>query len=153
MKQKTLPGKMPKRNLPVEIIASLLLVFFVHSIISNYIQLQSLKNLLAFYTRNPSTVAWLIIIIESIIAALLFMPRTRVIGFITVLIAALYAGYIQFSHPHYPHDFGGIINSLTKKQQYALYGLLCLLSITGLVLSVLKRKPKPEGSQEQVVFT
>lgn len=153
MKQKTLPGKMPKRNLPVEIIASLLLVFFVHSIISNYIQLQSLKNLLAFYTRNTTTVAWLVILAETIIAALLFMPRTRVIGFVCVLIAALYTGYVQFSHPHFPHDFGGIINSLARKQRYALYGLLCLLSITGVVLSVLKRKTKPERSQEQVVFT
>lgn len=153
MKQKTLSGGLPKRNLPAEIVAALLLIFFVHSVISNYIQLQSLKNLLAFYTRNTTLVAWLIILSEIFIATLLFMPRTRLIGFVAVLIATLFTVYTQLSKPHYPHDFGGIINHLTRMQQYILYGVVSAFSIFGVLLSVLKRKPQPATNPDQVVYT
>lgn len=153
MKLNTLSGKMPRRNLFVEIIAALLLLFFVHSVISNYIQLQSLKNLLAFYTRNTATVAWLMITAETMIALLLFLPKTRKLGFIAVLLAALFTGYLQLSKPYYPHDFGGIINYLAKNQQYGLYSLLILLSLTGLLFTVIRKKPKPELSTTDIVFT
>lgn len=155
MNKSTLSGKAPKRNLLVEIIAALLLIFLTHSVmsISVYPGFPSLKNCLAFYTRNTSSIALLIILAEAIIAALLFIPRTRVVGLITVLIAALFAGYFQFRTPHYPHDFGGIINKLTRTQQYMFYGLLCFLSLAGLVLSAYKRKPKAERNPDQVVFT
>jgi hypothetical protein len=148
-----LSGGMPRRNIYVEIIASLLLIFFVHTLISSYIQLQSLKNLLAFYTINTTTVAWLMIITELVITVLLFIPRTRMLGFIFVLLSSIFALYIIFKRPHLPHDFGGIMNALSRKQQPVFYSLLLALPIIGVIISFKEKATKPSRESQQVIYT
>src|SRR5438876_769132 len=123
-----------KRPSIAEIIAAVFILFFVHSAVSNLIQLQSLKNLLGFYTFNTSAVAWSIVIVETAIASLLLIPRTRRFGFLTVQLFALYAGYTVLRRPHFPHDFGGLLNHVTFKQQLLFYSLLALLAIAGIYL-------------------
>lgn len=146
MKNKTLNGSLPKRNLIVEIIASLLLIFFVHTLISSYIQLQSLKNLLGFYTKNTTELAWIIIVVELVTITLLFFPKTRILGFILVLLCTTCALFIVFKRPSYPHDFGGIMNQLTRKQQPFFYSLLVTLTIIGLIIDVKKARKNIQES-------
>lgn len=142
-----------KRNILIEIISSLLLIFFVHSVISNYVSMQSLKNLLAFYTRYTAEAAWAIIITEAIIAILLLIPAVRGIGFAAVIVVALFAIYTVLKTPYFPHDFGGILNSLHSNQQICFYCLLAVLSITGLwlLLKGMTFKSKPETACSAVV--
>lgn len=138
MKNATLSGNAPKRNLIFEIIASLLLIYFVHSFITTYLHIVSLKNLLAFYTLNTTEVAWAIVITETIIAILLFTPQTRNLGLVFSLLFAITGLFITVRNPHIPHDFGGFVNYISPKKQYLLYVLLGLLSIIGIVSSKLK---------------
>jgi Methylamine utilisation protein MauE len=142
-----------KRKLIIEIISALLIVFFLYNAISNYLQIQSLKNLLAFYTTDISGIAWTIIVVEAIIVLLLFIPRTRLAGLLTALLLILYAGYTVLRTPHFPHDFGGILNNLSSKQHILIYSLLVLLAIVGVWLKIKERRYKLSPTSEQVVFT
>ncbi|THU40471.1 hypothetical protein FAM09_11460 [Niastella caeni] len=148
----TLSGNKPKRKLVAEIIASLLLIFFVHTLISSYVQLQSLKNLLGFYTSNRDAIAWIMLVSEFIIVTLLYFPQTRKIGFIASILSSLLAGYIILKYPHFPHDFGGIINYLSSSKQILLYSLLLVLSITGILL-IKKENNKTESESQSIVYT
>ncbi|MRG45843.1 hypothetical protein GFS24_12005 [Chitinophaga sp. SYP-B3965] len=105
----------PWRLWAVEIVTALLLVFFVHSAIDNFLNFLSLKNLLWFYTRSVGAVASSIIIIEAGIAILLFLPRTRLAGLILSLLFLLTLTIIVARTPHSPHLFGGVLNYLGKR--------------------------------------
>jgi hypothetical protein len=142
-----------KRTTIVEIISGLLLIFFVHSAISNLINTQSLKNLLAFYTQYGAVIAWTIICLEILVVVLLFMPRTRLAGFIITILLSVLAGYFVIKLPHYPHHFGGILNNFSDTQHIMFYTLLSVMSIVGLLLLLLKPKRREKASSEPVVFT
>lgn len=135
-----LSSSKPKRKFIVEIIASLLLLFFVHSCIITYIQLENLKNMLAFYTVHTSIVACIVIVFESLIALLLFLPRTRSVGLALALLFAITAIITMLLRPYYPHDFGGIVNDISRRQRYLLYGLIAFFSLTGMIIAVLKKE-------------
>lgn len=143
---------MPKRKFIFEIIAGLLLAFFVYTLISSYIQLQSLKNLLAFYTKYTSEVAWMMIISELIISIILFVPRTRYIGLILVMLYSSYGFYIVITHFHYPHDFGGVLNRISTTQQLVLFCLLFVLALFG-IISRLRKSRSIADSEPSVVYT
>ena len=153
MKNTTLSGNKPKRNLIVEIISGLLLIFFIHTIFYNFLNIQSLKNLLGFYTRNTSEIAWVIIISETLIALLLFLPQTRLLGFFAVILISIFAGYIVIKYSFFPHHFGGILNHLSKTQHILFYSLLILMAITGIFLHIFRKKEHKIESQDTVVFT
>lgn len=154
MKNTILSGKRLPRNIYAEIIASLLLIFFVHTLVSSFIQLQSVKNMLAFYTRNTTFVAWLIIILETIVTALIFFPRTRLMGFIAAILIISCAGIAIVIYPHYPHDFGGIFNNITHNQKWIIIGLTASLSLIGISSYLLRKKSLgTETKDNTVVFT
>jgi hypothetical protein len=155
MKDVMLSGNAPKRNLIVEISASLLLLFYVHSIISlcSYYGFVSFENLLAFYTHNKTAVAISIIIIEGVISVFLFFRRTRIIGFIGALISITFAGIIIIYFPHKPHDFGGVFNIISYWQKWILIALLAILSILGIIKSYWVKNRNAASNVNQVVFT
>lgn len=143
-----------RRNFVVQVLSSLLLLFFVHTVINQLFQIHSLNNMLQFYVFNTSLIFWLIIFSEVLIAALLFMPRLRLLGFMLTIAYALLLANTIYRTPHFPHDFGGIINSLTKQQQYILCGSLCLIPIIGIAVAFTRRrKPASEPETQQAVFT
>src|SRR5688572_28141287 len=110
-----------KRSLYSQLSSAILLIFFLHSSLSSLLQMRSLRNMLAFYTPNTAGFAWGIIIIEFIIAALLFLPKTRKIGLISAIIATIYAGYVLLTNPHSPHDFGGILSFRSDREHIFIY--------------------------------
>lgn len=144
---------MPKRNRIVEIIAGIILAFFAHLVTCSYIQLQSLKNLLVFYTENTTEVAWTMIIVEFLTVTLLFLKKTRQIGFILTILISFFAIYILFSKPTSPHAFGGILNNLTPSKHLIIYSLLILLSIIGFGLHRIKRKDRNIEESKTIAFT
>lgn len=148
-----LSGSLPKRNVINTIIVSLLLIFFVHTLTDSYMRLQSLKNVLAFYTKNTASVAWMIMIVELTTALLLYIKKSKKIGFILTMLISFFAGYVLFSNPHYPHAFGGILNNLTPNQQLIVYSLLFLLSTIGLLLNLKKASKESTAEPHTIVFT
>ncbi len=142
-----------KRKTIVEIISALLTVFFLHGAITNYIQLQSLKNLLAFYTFNTTEIAWVIIIAEAAIGLLLSIPKLRIVGLVAVPLFALYAGYTVLRTLHFPHNFGGILNNLSTKQHILIYVSLGISAMAGIWLKMRKPGLKVSSTSDEVVFT
>jgi hypothetical protein len=151
MKNKTLSGtNLPKRNLLVEIIASLLILFIVHTLVSTVIQFQSQKNMLAFYTLKTNLAAWIIVLTEGILASLLFISRTRIIGLILTSLVATMVIILIIRTPHYPHDFGGIMNSISAKHRYILYGIIVILGVIGITITMMRSNQKTENKQTPV---
>lgn len=119
----------------VEIISSLFIVVFAHSAISSFIRIQSLKNLLVFYTQDVSLVAWCIICIEILIVTLLVIPKFRNFGFSMVLFTTLsFAATLWFA-PRRPHDFEGILDYLTRGEQWILVVVIVVLSVIGIIFN------------------
>lgn len=141
-----------KRNTIVDIIAALLLIFFLHTLITTYFELQSLKNMLAFYTTNRIFFAWTIVLTEGVIAICLFVPRTRILGFILTLLYSTILVTVIVRTPGFPHDFGGFIGDMPTSIQYYFYGLLPILAIVGLFMHK-KAKVKPQNEPDTLVFT
>ncbi|MBO9564167.1 MAG: hypothetical protein J7621_15390 [Niastella sp.] len=123
-----------KKNTIVEIVSALLLVFYIHCLISNCVQLQSLKNMLTFYTVHTSLVAWMIISLEFIIALLLFIPRSRRAGLLLSSLFVIILMIVSFRWPHNPHDFGGIVNELGNKRKLILGIVVLLLSFSAFMI-------------------
>jgi hypothetical protein len=123
-----------KKNTIVEIVSALLLVFYIHCLISNCVQLQSLKNMLTFYTVHTSLIAWMIISLEFIIALLLFIPRCRRAGLLISSSFVIILMIVSFRWPHNPHDFGGIVNELGDKRKFILGIVVLLLSFSAFMI-------------------
>src|SRR5690349_2600379 len=119
MENTILSGGMPRRNVYIEIIAALLLLFFAHTAIDNFLNRLSLRNLLRILpiTYNKADLlSWLIPIIKIFTAILLFFPRTRLPGLIiAILITSVFTGYLLYT-PALPHEFGGILNYINFTQ-------------------------------------
>lgn len=140
-----------KRKTIVEIIAALFIIFFVHSAILSFIRLQSLKNLLGFYTFHKTEIAWAIVSTETIIALLLILPRTRTIGLLMSLLFMLCFGVTLWLTPYYPHDFEGILNNMTGKQRWAMVIVSIVLALIAILLKPLKKVKRLE--EAPVVYT
>lgn len=140
------------RILAVEILSVLLLVFFVHNGISNFVNIQSLTNLLAFYTVHTNSVAWMIVLAQAVVVILLLFPKTRIWGFGAVILVALTAGYVVIANPHVPYHFGPLVMDFSVKEHIFFYSLLILISITGILLLTSRHKLK-QAEAPPVIFT
>jgi uncharacterized membrane protein len=142
-----------KRKTIVEIITILFLVFFIHNVINNYVGLQSLKNLLGFYTRNFIIVAWTIIVIETINVVLLIVPGTRTLGLLMTSLLMLALAITVWITPYFPHDFGGILNDRTGPQIifFAIFGVI--LALVGALLNPKIIKKSNRQEKAPVIYT
>jgi hypothetical protein len=143
-----------KRKIVVDIIASIFIIFFTHSAIGNYIGMQSLKNLLGFYTPHVSEIAWCIVIIEAVIATLLVISRTRLIGLLLTFIFMIFLAITVWMTPNYPHDFGGILNDKPGKLLVLFAGIGIVFAVLAVWLGLKIIKNKTRRSKEvSVIYT
>ncbi|WP_143197437.1 hypothetical protein [Chitinophaga niabensis] len=135
-----------------EIITALLLVFFVHSAIDNYLNLLSLKNLLWFYTKHVGITAWFIVFIEAGIAILLFFPKTRIHGLAATLLFVIILATVVLLNPHSPHLFGGILNKLGKRFYLPFEIFLFLITLLAIGLNIRRKTAiQPKAIQNIIV--
>jgi hypothetical protein len=142
----------PKRKRIVEIIGALMIVFFVHSSIVNYFGMQSMINMLAFYTVHTTEYAWAFWGTEVMIALLLIIPSTRIVGLVmTVLFMAGMVTLILMT-PHYPHNFGGLLGYISDTRHLVYEITLGVLALAALLLCIPRRR-KEEPEPLPVIFT
>jgi len=155
MKNTTLSGtSLPKRKLFADIFSSLLLIFFVHTGISTYVNISSLESLLGvFYTRHATEIAWIIIVTEFLIAIFLFIPKTRIAALTLTILFALTAIVTIIRTPHFPHDFGGVANDISHGQRLLLYAVITILAIIGITISIERKAEIKVTEPNPVVFT
>ena len=74
------PGR---RKLVVEVIAALFILLFLYTALNKSFQIGSTVDVLKktpSFSNFPKVTAWIVVITEYIVAALLFFPKTRKIG-------------------------------------------------------------------------
>ena len=131
-----------KNRIIVEIIASLFILLFVYTAIN---KIYDFTNFKATLEKSPligtvsTELAIAIPLVEILIATLLFIPRTRLLGlnsflFLMVLFT-LYISYMVVFTPKLPCHCGGAIKELTWKQ-HILFNLFFIgLALTSLLIN------------------
>lgn len=156
MKKQTLSGKPLPKNIYIEIIASLLIIYFAHSSISIAVHsgFTSLKNCLAFYTNFPIPLSSFLLGTEICITLLLLFPLTRVWGFAVSMLFAISIAWLCWAYPQYPHHFGGWFNEITHLQRWILLGSIFSLSFMTFIIQAFV-SPWRRGKKEKrnVVYT
>lgn len=127
-----------KNNRAIELIAAVLICLFVYASLS---KLLSYSTFVAQLNMHPMLkpfagfFAWAIPVAESVIAILLFLPHTRLIGFKASLaimtIFTLYITGMLLFNTHLPCSCGGVLQSLTWKQHLLFNLFFMLLAFVG----------------------
>lgn len=152
-----------KRNTIVEVITSSLILLFLYTALSKFLEFEKFKYVLA---KSPSleryhvTIAWGIPISELVIVSLLVIPRLRKIGlwssFGLLLAFTVYISYMLLSESKLPCSCGGVIDRLTWPQHLMFNIGFTVLSFLGAIWnnrisnSGYKNKVKFEKFEPQV---
>jgi hypothetical protein len=150
-----------KRKIAVEIISSLFILLFLYTALSKSFQIQNTINVLKktpFFTSFPEVTAWSIVVIEYIIAALLFLPQTWKVGMVSSFVLmvgfTLYIGYMKAFISNLPCSCGGVISKMTWNQHLIFNIFFTVLALLGILLGIRSSRPEePNTDPSTVVFT
>ena len=141
MKNATLSGSAIKRTTIVEVISALFILLFVYTAINKFLVLTDLKYVLKDFPligSFPQVVAWGLPISESIIALLLFIPRTKLSGLygsLAMMTAfTFYLGYMLVFTPKLPCTCGGMLQKLSWPQHLIFNMIFIFLAIVAIRL-------------------
>jgi putative oxidoreductase len=123
----------------LQLIAAVFIFLFVYTAVSKFLDFKSFKLTLhasPLITNKNVWVAWAIPLAELIVAALLFIPRTRLLGlygsFGLLALFTLYLGYMLLFTPNRPCVCGGVIKAMSWGQHLVFNCFLTLLSVMGI---------------------
>lgn len=140
---------MKKRALAIEIISALFILLFVYTAVSKWLDWENFRYVLSkspFIGTNAGWVTWALPALELIIAAMLFVPRTRLWGlyssFGIMTAFTLYIAYMLAFTPDRPCSCGGVLQSMTWNQHLIFNIFFTLLAALGIWLY--KKKAKQE---------
>jgi putative oxidoreductase len=145
----------------VEIIAALFILLFLYTALSKSVQISNTVNVLKktpILSGIAEATAWGVVIAEYILAALLFLPRTRKAGLYASLILmtgfTVYIGYMMAFVPNLPCSCGGVISKMTWNQHLLFNIAFAFISLTGILLDRKRFKTKREEiDATPIVFT
>jgi putative oxidoreductase len=125
----------------VEIVSALFILLFFYTAINKWLFVGEFIYVLS---ESPligpfaPLVGWSIIILELIITALLFFPRTRLLGlkgaFILMVAFAGYIAYMVAFTPKLPCSCGGVIGLMNWSQHLVFNIFFTFLGLTGIIL-------------------
>jgi hypothetical protein len=171
MKNATLSGSTTKRNgfinfvlakraMIVEVISALFILLFVYTAINKFLALNDLKYVLKHFPLIggfPQVIAWGLPISESIIALLLFIPRTKLSGLygsLAMMTAfTFYLGYMLVSTPKLPCTCGGMLQKLSWPQHLIFNIFFVLLAIVAIRLYKKQLVTREIKETPLVIFT
>lgn len=125
----------------VEVISAVFILLFLYTALSKTMSIGPTVDVLKFtpfMKTFPVEMAWGVVVIEYLVAGLLFFPRTRKIGLYSSLFLMLgFIGYITWMKivvPNLPCSCGGVISKLTWNQHLVLNIGFVLLAVSGILL-------------------
>jgi hypothetical protein len=149
-----------KRTTIVEVISALFILLFVYTAINKFLALKDLKSVLKHFPligSFPQVIAWGLPVSESIIALLLFIPRTKfsgLYGSLAMMTAfTIYLGYMLVVTPKLPCTCGGMLQKLSWPQHFIFNIFFVFLAIVAIRLY--KKQPVTREITETplVIFT
>jgi hypothetical protein len=150
-----------KRRVIVEIISSLLIILFVYTALSKVFDHDTFRSQLGkspFITSFASTIAWALPAAELLLALLLALPDTRLLGlYVSLFTMTLFTAYIyamlHFSY-YIPCSCGGVISEMSWNQHMVFNLFFVAISIVGILIeSKLVRHTIPSKEEQLIVFT
>lgn len=136
-----------RRSVIVEIIGALFIFLFVYTAINKIIAFDTLKHVLKKYPLIgdfSTLVAWLLPAAELVVAAMLFIPKTKLVGLYSALSLmsafTIYLFYMLVFTPKLPCTCGGMLQQLSWPQHLIFNLFFVLLAIVGIRL--FKKQPK-----------
>jgi putative oxidoreductase len=143
----------------IEIIAALFILLFLYTALNKSFQISSTVDVLKktpIFSGIAETTAWSVVIIEYIVAFLLFLPSVRKAGLYGSLLLmsgfTIYIIYMKVFVPNLPCSCGGVISAMTWNQ-HLLFNIFCtLLALTGILLSS-RHYQKLNTKIPQIVYT
>lgn len=122
-----------------DIITALFILLFLYTAINKFIAIKDLKIVLKDYPLIgglSEVIAWALPITEIAISALLFTPRTKLLGLYCSLILmslfTLYLVYMLIYAPKLPCTCGGMLRKLSWSQHLIFNSIFILLAIIGI---------------------
>ena len=137
------------KNLIVEVICSLLIILFIYSSLSklsayNRFSVQLSKS--PFITSYYQLVAWGIPATEIVIALLLALKRTRLVGlYAAFFLMSLFTAYlvIMLSYSYYiPCSCGGVLEYLSWEQHIVFNSFFIAIAAAGVLLNAYQSNQK-----------
>lgn len=125
----------------VEIISALFILLFFYTAINKWLFVREFIYVLSESPLIGSFapfVGWSIIFLELLLTALLFFPRTRLVGLKgSFILMAIFTGYIAYMvafTPKLPCSCGGVIGLMNWSQHLAFNIFFTFLGLTGIIL-------------------
>lgn len=148
------------RSLIVEMIAALFILLFLYTAISKTFYIRSTVDVLKktpIFSNYAIEVGWGIVVMEYLVAALLFLPKTRTLGLFSSLALmtgfTIYIGYMMAFVPNLPCTCGGVISKMTWAQHLIFNVFFVLLAFVAFWLSRKGFGEKEESKAFPIVFT
>lgn len=145
-----------KKSTIVEIIALLYVCLMLYTGISKLMDFTVSReqlSLMPLMEPISDTVAWLLPVGEIVLAIVLFVPRTRIIGlYLATGLMIVFTGYVIYLinyNPHLPCTCGGFLQSLSWPQHLIFNIVFVLLGGGGILLS---RRSMAEAPQDNVLY-
>ena len=126
----------------IDVISSLFILVFVYTAISKLLAHNAFAmtlNKSPLISFAATFLSWAVPLIELVISAMLFFPRSRNIGLMATLtlISAftIYIAYMLITSSHLPCSCGGVITKLSWNQHLWLNVFLVVLAAAGISLN------------------
>jgi predicted anti-sigma-YlaC factor YlaD len=143
----------------IEIVSALFILLFLYTAISKSFKVGSTAGALKktpLLSDVAYPVAWAVVVVEYIVAFLLFWPRTRKIGLYASLglmsIFTIYIGLMMVFAPKLPCSCGGVISKMTWGYHLVFNTFFAFLALIAIWLDRKKSNDEKE-KLPPVVFT
>ncbi len=127
------------RKVTPELINALLLLMWVYAAATKLFAYENFRFQLLGHPmlmNNAATIAWLLPVVEILIATLLLFQASRRLGYYaSVFLLLVFCGYIIYMfnfYPHKPCSCGGVISRLSWKEHLVFNAAFIILSLAGL---------------------
>jgi len=130
-----------KKTIFLDIICLLFAVLFVYAAVSKFMAIDEFKAQISkspLITHHEWWISWLIPLIEVVISALLFVPRTQLVAlyaaFTLMFIFTIYIGFMLAFTPNLPCSCGGILSRMGWTEHLFFNIGFTLLAVAGVIL-------------------
>jgi hypothetical protein len=143
----------------LQLICGLFIFLFVYTALSKFHEFTSFKLVLfrsPLIGRKSAMLAWILPIVELLVALLLFFPRARWLGlyssFFLMSTFTIYLAYMIAFTPHLPCSCGGVLKQMSWKQHVYFNLIFTMLALLGIFLERRSHVPR-ESKKQKTVFT
>jgi putative oxidoreductase len=147
-----------KRNLIIEIISGLLILLFVYTGLSKLLDFRQFKSTLSgspVIGDSAAVLAFVLPVLELVLAALLFFTRTKLTGLygslVLMTVFTLYIGYMLSFSSKLPCSCGGVLKDMNWSEHLVFNIFFTVLSLAGVLLE--RKRRKQESEPPMIVFT